>query len=106
MFRFLSPIFSVNVDSSMARKFYPPFSKLHRFSPNTTSFVLTELETFSLYEMYMWTEGMNQGKSLPTYKAKVVTHIVGEKAADSATVSSQVPDIKQCCRNKNVSHGR
>ena len=88
----------------MANKFYPPNSQLHQVPANRTSLIVSDLERFALYKVIMWTEGLNAGKSLPTYEAKVVTHIEGEQAESRATYSPVLPDIKECCMEKNVSH--
>ena len=92
----------MSVDRSKAQEYYPSFSSLHRVPANTTSFLLNDLEKFSLYEVSMWTEGLNSGKSLPTYKVKVVTHIEGERQAESQGTPPALPNTKACCAAKNV----
>ena len=52
----------------------------------------------------MWAENSAKGKSLKTYTVKVVTHIVGESSPAGPLVTPEIPDIKSCCIEKNVSH--
>jgi hypothetical protein len=52
----------------------------------------------------MWTEGINGGKSLSTYKEMVVTHVRGHQKEERSGVVPDLPDIKSCCIQKNVSH--
>ena len=51
LFRFLSPIFSVKVDTSKAKEFYPPHSALHEVPSGKTEYIINGLEKFSLYEV-------------------------------------------------------
>jgi len=100
----LSPVFSVTVNYTMAKKFYPPFSTLHRIPANSTHTTIPNLERFSLYEVRMWTEGVNAGRSLPTYREMVVTHVAGGVAAGPPKHLPRLPDVKACCLSKNVTH--
>lgn len=102
--QFLSPVYSVSVDTSLAHKYYPQHSTLYTAPATATAFTLTNLEKFSLYEISMWTEGRNQGHSLPTYATRVVTHVEGGVAEAAPTTVPDLPDIKSCCIAKNVSH--
>jgi hypothetical protein len=106
MCRFLSPVYSVTVDKNLAHKYYPQHSTLYTAPATATSFILTDLEKFSLYEISMWTEGRNQGHSLPTYATRVVTHVEGGVAEEAPTSVPQLPDTKSCCIAKNVSHAQ
>ena len=100
----LSPVYSATVDRVEAQRFYPAFSTLHKVAANKTSLVIHNLEKFALYEVAMWTEGVNSGRSLPTYTIKVVTHIEGEQASMDAVAPPSLPDVQACCISKNVSH--
>ena len=102
----LSPVYSVSVDSSLAKKYYPQHSTLHTVPATATTFTLADLEKFSLYEVSMWTEGRNQGRSLPTYATRVVTHVEGAVKEEAGLVVPDLPDIKSCCIAKNVSHAQ
>jgi hypothetical protein len=96
----------VSVDTSLAHKYYPQHSTIYTAPASVNSYILTNLEKFSLYEISMWTEGRNQGHSLPTYATRVVTHVEGGVAEEGATKVPALPDIKSCCIAKNVSHAQ
>ena len=101
--QFLSPVFSVRVDTSRAAEVYPPHSALHTVSASKAELVVAGLEKFSLYEVQMWAVN-SAGRSLPTYSVRVVTHLEGEEAGPGPVETPDIPDIRQCCVNKNVSH--
>jgi len=100
----LAPVYSATMDNSDALSIYPPFSTLHRVSKNKTSLVVADLEIFSLYEVSMWAQGVNAGKSQTTYKEMVVTHIKGDETEHRSTKAPNLPDIKSCCIARNVNH--
>jgi len=102
--QFLSPVFSVKVDTVKAEEFYPPHSALHEIPRGKTEFIIDGLEKFSLYKVSMWAENKNEGKSLPTYDVKVVTHMEGDSKDPKAIETPSLPDIRSCCISKNVSH--
>ena len=90
--------------NSDAKSIYPPFSTLHRVPKNKTSLVVADLEVFSLYEVSMWAQGVNAGKSQTTYKEMVVTHIRGDSTEHRTSNPPNLPDIKSCCIARNVNH--
>jgi hypothetical protein len=102
----LSPVYSVSVDSSLAKKYYPQHSTVYTAPANATTYILADLEKFSLYEVSMWTEGRNPGRSLPTYATRVVTHVEGGRKEETSMRVPDLPDIRSCCISKNVSHAQ
>eukprot|EP00090_Calanus_glacialis_P031499 TRINITY_DN5209_c0_g1_i1.p1 TRINITY_DN5209_c0_g1~~TRINITY_DN5209_c0_g1_i1.p1 ORF type:complete len:1460 (-),score=250.05 TRINITY_DN5209_c0_g1_i1:454-4833(-) len=102
--QFLSPIFSVKVDTSKAKEIYPPHSALHEIPRGKAEYIINGLEKFSLYEVSMLALNKNGGASLPTYGVKVVTHMEGRKKDPKAEESPSLPDIRSCCISNNVSH--
>ena len=99
-------MYSVTVNSTSAKEFYPSHSQLYKVPVNTTSLLVSNLEIFSLYEVQMWTEGKNGGRSLPTYKEMVVTHVEGDNLEQRDGKHPDLPDIKSCCIKNNVSHAK
>merc|ERR1719322_996152 len=93
--QFLSPVFSVKVDTATAKKIYPPNSKLYKVPRGKSELIIGNLEIFSLYEVNMWSEN-KFGKSLSTYSIKVVTHLKGESADPEPSADDddhpQIPD--------------
>lgn len=104
--QFLSPIFSVKVDTSKAKEIYPPNSALHEIPRGMTEYIINGLEKFSLYEVSMKAVNKDGGESLPTYAIKVVTHMEGESKDPEAKGSPDLPDIRSCCIANNVSHAQ
>ena len=103
----LSPIFSVSLTEDEGFKPEPSNSVVYKLPKDKEEFIFTDLRTFSLYEVSMWAENINGGKSLQTYKAKVITHIQGETSgSDLPAPDLHLPDIRSCCIQNNVSNTR
>eukprot|EP00092_Neocalanus_flemingeri_P093803 GFUD01119242.1.p1 GENE.GFUD01119242.1~~GFUD01119242.1.p1 ORF type:complete len:1460 (+),score=180.34 GFUD01119242.1:219-4598(+) len=104
--QFLSPVFSVKVDTSKAKEIYPPNSALHEIPRGKTEFIINGLEKFSLYEVSMWAENKDGGKSLSTYDIKIVTHMEGDSGDPEPLESPTLPNIRSCCISNNVTHAK
>lgn len=100
---FLSPIFSVGVDHQ-AHTFYPPHTSLYEVARGLGELVVADLETFSIYEVSMWAENNEGGRSQKTYSERVVTHLEGHSSATSLGGAPSLPDIRSCCVKNNVTH--
>ena len=74
---------------------------------SATSYNVTMLEPFTLYEVSMVAWNRN-GESLPTYKLKVLTHQQGDVGWKQLTPDESAlpprPDVRSCCIARNVSH--
>ena len=103
----LSQIFSVSLTREEGFTPELSISVVYKLPKDKEEFIFTDLRIFSLYEVSMWAENINGGKSLQTYRAKVITHIQGENSgSDLPAPDLHLPDLRSCCILNNVSNTR
>ena len=86
-------------------------TKKHKVQGSLRKFTFENLTPFGLYNITM--ESVNKlGKSLPSYTLRILTLSKSEasklnpKVLPGPPKVPVLPDTKQCCRNKNVTHAR
>ena len=88
-------------------------TKRYKVDGDKRQFFIDQLKPFSLYNVTM--ESVNKlGKSLPSYTLRILTLskteakrlIENPEVLPGPPKVPELPDTKQCCRNKNVTHAR
>ena len=95
------------------KNFFSLWTKKYKVKGNLRQFTIDKLTPFGLYNITM--NSMNNlGESLPSYTLRILTLSkteAKEKQQNPAELPGppkvpSIPDTKQCCRNKNVTHAR
>lgn len=58
----------------------PVHSKVYRIPEDKTELLVSDLSVFSVYQVNMWAENAEGGRSVRTYTVKVITHLAGDSS--------------------------